>query len=236
MNPAAVTFVNDGEFHRVANRPLEGKPVMIIGGGPGLTREVAAQALLYNVILTNNAYLLIEEPRLVVAMDRRWYGWHAQAAHQLGHTMVAGLRPGQHAQTQLPYIKMQKDSDGLLTDDPGLLTGKNSGQAAIILARHLGASRIYLAGFDMTFRGETKEVSHWHSGHVIPSSLSNYETRFRPRLEKLTRALLREGRTLAAVTPSEADIPHVPLTSAIEDLARAQNRVDNAAAPASLSE
>ena len=47
-------------------------------------------------------------------------------------------------------------------DPETVVTGKNSGYAAVNLAYHLGAERILLLGFDMKMRGDSR---HWFGAH-----------------------------------------------------------------------
>lgn len=208
---------------RVCNRPLEGFPVAVWGGGPGLTREVVLDLYPYPAIMVNNAGF-IGPPGVVVACDKRWWQWHGAATrprHLCFGTAVTLTDAAQGVHV------MKKDRDGLLSVSPDTLAGKNSGHAAINLAVHLGARRIYLAGFDMTFRGGR---SHWHEGHAIPSSQANYEERFRPELVQLVERAAALGVDISAVTPSSAQIPHTPLETAVKDLAHAAERLDHAQA------
>jgi len=205
-----------GHRARVCSQPLKDQPVVIVGGGPSLSVEVVKAIAPYNLILTNNAFMVFCDPQVVVAMDRRWWEWHGNNVQAMGHKSICALRPGQHLATKADVAILEKAVDQNHSDDPGIISGKNSGHAAIQMAVHLGANRIYLAGFDMEFTGGR---THWHDGHRIPSSEANYKTRFKPMLEDLTKILDKRNILVAAITHTAADIPKLPLELALKDLA-----------------
>lgn len=203
-----------GGYSEPVNRPLEGRAVAIVGGGPGFDPRLMPDLEPSDPILTNNAYTLARAPRLVVAFDGRWYRWHGAALSGGGHAAVCALRDGQ-ALPAAGVRKMRKNPNEVWMEDRSSLAGRNSGHGAIVLAMHLGAARIYLAGFDMSFDGER---THWHKGHNVPSSSQNYEKRFRPALETLHKVADERGVSITAITPTAANIPSTPLSEALEDL------------------
>jgi hypothetical protein len=198
------------------NRPLDGRAVAILGNGPSLTPLVARTLEAYPHILTNNSYLLTRTRTVLVALDRRWFEWHGQPVAGIGHKVVTALAPGQTVNFHGDLYPFEKNREDPLNLAPGVLSGKNSGHSAIMLALQMGATRIYLAGFDMGF---VDGRAHWHPEHPVPSSEANYTTRFRPDLELLAKSMSSRGIVIAAVTPSMAQIPHVPLEEAVKDLA-----------------
>jgi len=212
------------------NTPLTGLPVTILGGGPSLSREVAAAVQCGPVIATNNAYQLLRKPGLVVALDRRWIGWHGQAVAGAGHTLASASRPGVFPDFPGRLALFRKDTDNLLPQFRDALTGANSGHAAIALAYLLGAKTIYLAGFDMGFSGGR---SHWHEGHATPSSEANYINRFRPKLEDLVQQASLCGVEISAITDTAANIPLTPLDAALKELMR-ENCMGHTSAPTGL--
>lgn len=202
--------------HRVSERPLSGGAVFILGGGPSLTPDVGKALAAYNhSIAVNNSYLFYDRPALVVALDRRWWQWHGNAIKSFGHTAVTSLRPNQTFPIGFDGYAFDKDRDGAFDTCPGVLCGQNSGHSAINLAMHLGAERIYLAGFDMGF---VNGKSHWHQGHNVPSSEANYAKRFLPALESLVHGAEQLSVFISAVTPTLARIPMTPLLDAVQDV------------------
>jgi len=213
-----ISWKATGPFVEPVNRPLQGRAVAIVGGGPGLTLEHATHLKhAERLILVNNSYLLFPEtPHPLFARDRRWWQWHGGIVAQIGHLPITASRPGANGYPPgLNIYHMQLLPEVALTQDRARITGKNSGHGAIQLAVHLGASRIYLAGFDMGFKGSR---THWHAGHAVPASQSNYEIRFRPALEAFVEEAATLGITIEAITPTQANIPAKPFDLAMEDL------------------
>lgn len=214
-----------GQYSKVVNRPLSGKPIVIIGGGPGFQPSMMRHLAPFDCILTNNAFTLAYHPSVVVAFDARYYLWHGREILSRGHLPICALREGQPAPMNGKVHVMRKETandrstqppeHGVYTERRDTLPGRNSGHGAVHLALHLGAARVYLAGFDMSFRDGR---SHWHEGHRIPASQSNYENRFRPDLEALVGFAKAAGVDIAAITPTEAAIPAVPFEDALDDL------------------
>jgi hypothetical protein len=212
---SAFTYVLKEDRHAVAERPLEDRSVVILGGGPRLTAETAHTLAQTRSIAVNNAYQFFDYPALVVALDRRWWGWHGNALKGAGHVGVTSLREKQPAPVGFSGLRFQKERVAPFDTCRSTLAGINSGHAAICLAIHLGAARIYLAGFDMAFEGLK---THWHGGHNVPSSEANYTNRFRPALEALVGIADQLSVQVSAITPSAAAIPTTPLDVALEDL------------------
>lgn len=212
-------------FSRITNRPLEGRPVAVIGGGPSFDPRLMRILSPTDPILTNNAYMLTKRPSVVVAFDARWYGWHGSNLKKLNHFSVAAIKGNMRPPATIVF---DKENQKPWTDVPHQLSGKNSGHGAVSLAIRLGATSIYLFGFDMTFRGSDQSKTHWHTGHKIPSTLANYENRFRPDLEDLAEIAYGMGVRVLAATPSSAKIEHVSTSRALDALEHAK-RLDNIA-------
>lgn len=204
-------------------RVLEGRAVTILGGGPSLTREVSDAVQIGPTIAANNSFMLLHRPGLVVALDKRWFEWHGQPLKAAGHFAVTAQRNRDVLRYSGPHAILKKDRSGEWPDDPLTLPGLNSGHAAISLAILMGATRIWLAGFDMGFEGER---THWHAGHAIPSSQGNYERRFRPHLENLATEGKKRGVLIAAITKTQAEITRLELSYALKEL-RLENSMDH---------
>lgn len=215
---AEIEWAEHGPNDYVKNRPLEGRSVVIIGGGPSLTKErMEILRTCERAIIVNNAYQVWPRPAVLVALDRRWWGdfGHGANVRAAGHLPITAMRKGCSAPVNFRVYTYLKETDAFYSPLRHILIGRNSGHAAAHLAVHLGAQRIYFAGFDMGF---TQGRSHWHAGHVIPASENNYERRFRPKFEKLCKWGYRQGLIMAAITPTYASVPTVPFDTAIEDL------------------
>lgn len=226
-------FTDAGEGFVSVNQPLKGRAVAIVGGGPSLDPAMVPRLAGVPVLYANNAFMLAPEPSLVLALDRRWFDWHGAALAPTGHLAVTAVRGGQHIPYRGEARFMRKCRDDYWPPGPDYLAGKNSGHAAISLAISMGATRIYLFGFDMAFAGER---THWHETHRVPPSEQNYTRRFRPDLEALVRDAPGRGIRVATVTPSQAKIPAATLAEALENLADETNRMDHPSASAPVSE
>lgn len=156
--------------------------VVILGGGPSLADVPRYLIERPFVLCCNNAYLLRNAPTVVVAMDARWIAQHVCALLARGDEVYTKVSSSPIA--KFHYFKADKESP--LSESWDRAAGLDTGYVAINLAYLAGAKEIILAGFDMGFRGER---SHWHDGHPIPTSESNYTRRFKPTYAKLDSAL-----------------------------------------------
>lgn len=223
-------FTKVGHSHTV-NQPLAGRAVAIFGNGPSMTPAVASALEPYPHILTNNAFMLVHSPTLLVVLDRRWFEWHGAAVRAIGHTVITATVPGQPPAHRGRLINFAKSREDPLNMEPDILAGSNSGHAAILLALKMGATRVYLAGFDMGFVGGR---AHWHTEHLVPASQANYEIRFRPELEKLSEFMASKSLLLASVTHTQAKIPTIALDDALKDLEHEAHSMDNPSLRATL--
>jgi len=161
----------------------EGGDCWIIGGGPSVSEQFEipsktiegvsngtmkpasyAPYLSYlqdkHVIGVNAAYLLGESiVDIVFFGDNGFY-----LSHQQGLADFKGIKVCCQDKVQRDWIKnTPKDtnkSQGITTRYGFVSWNGNSGAAAINLAYHLGAKRIFLLGFDMKLNN--KENEHWH--------------------------------------------------------------------------
>lgn len=218
MTLATVEFERDGAFHRPKGKPLSGGPVVVVGGGPGLTKSAldAVKQTGVDFIAVNNSYLLFQEPVMVVALDKRWYtpeGFnHGHTAGLAGHLLVHAAQPNSQSPmvphgVRLVHMRRPPSTEThreIIEEDPCFLCGKNSGHAAVHLAYHLGAGSVWLMGFDMGF---LHGKSHWHGGHNVPTSESNYPTRFRPMFDRLIDELNARNVPVLSLTRTKSKAP-----------------------------
>jgi len=162
----------------------EGGDCWIVGGGPSVSEQFEIPSnivervsngtlnpssytpyLSYlknkHVIGVNAAYLLGETIIDIVFFgDNGFY-----LSHQQGLADFKGVKSSCQDKAQKEWIKyIPKDnnkSQGITTRSSHVSWNGNSGAAAINLAYHLGAKRIFLLGFDMNLNN--KENEHWHN-------------------------------------------------------------------------
>jgi hypothetical protein len=136
----------------------EGEDAFLIGGGPSLKEFDFTKLEGLNTIGCNDAYHL--GPAIVqicLFSDRMWWERNKHALNTFQNRVVTNCAFLLHY--NLPNIlKMDRARDGL---HGGTTLGWNfsTGASAIALAIRLGASRIFLLGYDL---GNQGKVSHWH--------------------------------------------------------------------------
>lgn len=140
-----------------------GATVVIIGGGSSLTlKDVDYVGVRASARRLERRHLQSEEPEIRViaikeavelapwadclyAADDKWW------SHHKGYPFYAGLKyciePQRWAWPDVQILR-NTGTDGLEDDPSGLRTGYNSGYQAIGLAKHLGAAKAVLLGFD----------------------------------------------------------------------------------------
>lgn len=119
---------------------------MVVATGPSLTREDVEACRHLRMLVINDAWELAPWAQWLFASDLRW--WDARwsfvksfAGEKWTRDAIAAKKYG------LRYIE-SKPLDGLSYDTALIHEGCNSGYMAINLARHFGARRIILLGYD----------------------------------------------------------------------------------------
>lgn len=140
----------------VTVEPLwQGEDVFIIGGGPSL-KGVDLDKLLegHKVIGVNDAYVY-DCADILFFGDTAWYAHHREAIRAWGKPIysTSGV-----VDDKVMFMNLQ--GTGLTNERNRLGWNSCSGWAALNLALHLGAARVFLLGFDMSF-GKDGE-SNWH--------------------------------------------------------------------------
>lgn len=202
--------------------------VAVIGGGPSLRDfDLGVIPEDWSIITVNNSYKLIAKPDVVFFADARWYKVHREELqHRFRGRMVTTFAEFQNVPLEeVPRIARDYKADLGVKDprpDPtrnpsGLaLAGRDSGTMAVNLAYLLGAKNIVLFGFDMQFDGER---SHWHGGHIWPTTEARYQNQFAPILVRMCRELSsRSVRVWRATQPGPSDIPYREVSDIVDDI------------------
>lgn len=128
--------------------------VICIASGPSLSGEDCnlIQAVNYPVITVNSSWCAIPSCQHIYAADCCWWeeygaGITSEAARWCGDEFTA-------------------KRFGINWLPPAIPGSFNSGQRAIELAIHLGASRVLLLGYDCSIHNGT----HWHGNHALLSN------------------------------------------------------------------
>ena len=153
----------------------KGAAVAIIGGGPSLSQTDVrlCRKAGCRTIGVNDAYKFGTDIDITFFGDSEWY-WGT--AHHPGHFGALQQWPGMRI-TCDPRLKDEPrliclkrwQGEGIV-DFPQLKLYRNSGASAIALAVMMGASRIYLLGFDGTKR-QGKHNWHEDNVHTIEDSI-----------------------------------------------------------------
>jgi hypothetical protein len=162
----------------------------LIGGGPSLTGFNFSGLKGRNVIGCNDACFLGFPPlSYCVFGDAGWWQRNREAIQKMPGPFVSNAPSIQHC--NLPNVlKVGRWRDGLQT---GNVLGWNysTGALAMNLAVSLGASRIFLLGYDL--RNQDKK-SHWHKRNPNLTKDSSFA--------KFSRGFNRIAEDLKALYPS----------------------------------
>lgn len=127
-----------------------GATIVCIGSGPSLQQDdlLRVQRAAVRTLVINDALRLAPWAEVHYAPDDRWWGWHGDWAQRVGVPYQYTLSP-RVALAWPPVQALNYRSGVQVSDDPGLLyTGGHAGFQAPQIARHFGAARIVLLGYD----------------------------------------------------------------------------------------
>ena len=181
----------------------KGDPCFIVGGGPSLRGFDFLRLPEDRTIVINRAFESMPWARVLFSMDSLYY----REASRKPET-----DPG-----RFPGFKVWLDTHGFPYKDVllvksrgecglseslklGLYHGANSGYGAVGLAACLGASPIYLLGFDMDFSGPR---THFHSGYVMKTGREKV-MRYIKNFEALAPLLADRGIRVVNLSPVSA--------------------------------
>ena len=144
------------------DQDLKDKTVFLIAGGPSLKDFDFNKLRGKNVIAINKAFMYLPEYQYLYWTDSRFYTWYKKDIDMLS---CKKYTPCTSSNNPTDDIIVLKNSGGRIVDltTPDVITaGNNSGFGAISLAIKMGASKIYLLGYDM---GYTGNKTHFHDGY-----------------------------------------------------------------------
>jgi len=154
------------------------KTIGIAASGPSLTREDCTTLIdvCDTTIAVNDTYRMGDFSHLYAA-DSRWWKHHIGTVAVDFEGRCWSCEPkgdtnwGKDSEADawgITVMRCHVGGTGLSKDPGEVVGGQNSGYQAINLALHLGADRIILIGYDMTWTGGK---SHWFGDH--PEELNN---------------------------------------------------------------
>lgn len=149
-----------------------------VASGPSLTQEdcITAAASGFPIIAVNSSWQRVPDCQHLYANDRQWWDKH--------HADVSC--------TAKKWTSVQGVASRYgLSFFPSPLKGSfNSGQRAILLAKHLGAEQILLLGYDCSIEHGT----HWHGNHDagLKNPTKNNIIRWKEQFARLAKSLPAE--------------------------------------------
>jgi len=155
-------------FSLIPKNSWKGHRCFIIGGGPSVLTHNLDRLAGELTIGVNRAYD-IYYPSILCALDPQFYSWAEDGTFGIFSQQKYLSYPGTKAWVQVRKDTKNKAS-GIYSIPFINWKGNNSGQAAIELAIELGASPIYLIGFDL--KGTP---TNFHDGYPVGASMNVYE-------------------------------------------------------------
>ena len=165
-------------YEVLPDRAWEGKPCVIVGGGPSLSGFDWQLLRGWLTIGINRVYEQFD-PTIIFSMDTRFLRWILSGEY--GQEATEKFAASKAYKTWLCTYNCKLPEEILIlrvwktysqgfrafpaTMREGIGHGNNSGYGALNLAACLGANPIYLLGFDMKYEGSK---THWHEGHPVP--------------------------------------------------------------------
>jgi hypothetical protein len=150
----------------------QGQDAYIIGGGSSLSSFPFASLTGKNTIGCNDAFRLGPGVvKICIFGDASFFHQHKWELQKFSGKVVTC------APSLIPYkigwlLQMDREKDGLC-EGHALAWNYSTGAAAVNLAVILGATQIFLLGFDMGKRGDGKSHWHTHRNKVIPDEAYN---------------------------------------------------------------
>jgi hypothetical protein len=223
-------------------RIWEGGDVWIIGGGPSITKEFQIPSEVVNdvvigkkplslyspymesihkkhIIGINVAYMLGPWVDMVFFGDNNFFVRHKEALYQFPGLKLS-CTPSTDKFPWVKYLSRNPTRPAGISPTPQTVSwNKNSGAAAISVAVHTGAKRIFLLGFDM--RLDTANSQHFHSVYNVNGQPKNVRSLpFQRHLQGFP-AIARDAKSLGIqiinVNPESAinEFPKMSLKEAL---------------------
>src|SRR6266567_7879059 len=183
----------------IPEREWEGEDAFLIGGGPSLDRFDFSQLEGLNTIGCNDAFRLGNIIQICIFGDRMWWERNKHNLEYFSGRLVTNA-PGLLGYNLPNVLKMTRAVHGLHS---GSVLGWNysTGAMAINLAVSLGASGIFLLGYDLVNK---QGRSHWHTYNPKTIREDSYD-RFLMGFKKV-KECLPEGVRVVNVTDGSSRV------------------------------
>lgn len=146
------------------------KTLYLIGGGPSLKDFNWELLRGKNVLSINRAFQAVPWAIATFWTDSRFYKWYQKDLKRFEGIKIAC----RYSQLYEKDTILVRSTGGAGVDEYPyhIRAGNNSGFAALNVAYHLGAKKIYLLGYDMK---SERQSTHWHEGYVTSHNHDIYE-------------------------------------------------------------
>ena len=184
----------------------------VVASGPSLKQQDLSVLPSAHTIAVNRSFEVVDA-HYTYLMDDRLVEWiltdefHSKVRFLSGsaiHIKPSPLGPRTPAQLAWPveYVPRCIDPSVANYDSPRMYAGNNSGFGAIQLACWMGATRIYLLGFDMHARNGT----HFHGGYrcTVGEAYDQKLEMFRKELEDFAPKFVAAGVEVINLSPDSA--------------------------------
>jgi hypothetical protein len=188
--------------------------VYIIGGGPSLKNFNWDELKGKHLIAINKAYTVLPWAEVLYWTDSRFYRWNKSDIDKLKCLKVT-CRNSKDLTDDIVLLTVS-GKEGIDKRPNFIKAGNNSGFAAINVAYHLGAKRIYLLGFDMS---SNDKDTHWHEGYGIQHDHSIYKRSMIGNFNGIFELLKSEDIDIWNANPMSQlnSIPKCKLKDALND-------------------
>lgn len=160
-----------------------GEPCYLVGGGPSLKNFDWKRLAGKKVVAINCAYQVLPEAPVVFSRDKRWMDTFSRQDDYRQHRglkVYQRLEPGSYG---MVHMHVGESREWGFHFHEGLVWARNTGLAALHLADILGATPIYLLGFDM--KGENGQSKNWHNQYR--STWTHGDERYKVYIEEFVR-------------------------------------------------
>ncbi len=181
-------------------RIWEDEDVFIIGGGPSLAEMNLDPIHDRCVIGVNQAFELGSWIDILFFVDQRFLDWNREAIREFPNMKLAALG-SKRSDSGVKLIERSRKQTGISEKADSICYNSNGGAAAINLAVHLGAKRIFLLGFDMK---TTSGKHNWHDKHQVKPKDDIYSTRFLVAFTDIRKDAEKLGIEIINLTPGSA--------------------------------
>ena len=173
-----------------SENPFFGKNIYLVGGGNSFDPILASRLPRDRVVCINSSYIFFKSFLALFWMDHSWYQKKSHKIKNLPDTLFYNISPHNHfnVRTNIKWVKLYSQDYKKYPENvsgEGVI-GNNTGAAVIDYLDKMGASKIYLLGFDCK---RISGKSHCHSEYNFKVNETNYNSVFLPCFEELSKNL-----------------------------------------------